>query len=75
MKTYVILRVKHHYYDYDETDKSIWFTSTKKEECLNAIDYYLKDYKPKRDERPSFEWELYECDQYKAVKIATNFEE
>ena len=65
MKTYVLLKLEGLSDQYEtDADRRILFVSQNEEECLEVIEENCKVNK-------FFDWELYECDQYKVMQIAS----
>ena len=66
MTTYVVLKLTSLSDQYEtDADRRILFVSPNEEKCLDVIE---ENYKVDR----FFEWELYECDEYKVMQIASS---
>ena len=65
MTTYVVLKLTGLSDQYEtDADRRILFVSQDEERCLEVIEENLKVDK-------FFDWELYECDEYKVMQIAS----
>lgn len=65
MKTYVLLKLEELSDQYEtDADRRILFVSQNEEKCLEVVEENCKVNR-------FFDWELYECDEYKVMQIAS----
>ena len=65
MKTYVLLKLEGLSDQYEtDADRRILFVSQDEEKCLEVVEENCKVNR-------FFDWELYECDEYKVMQIAS----